>query len=357
VPGPVRNTEQVTAQIGPTGTPTAVTDLQTLVITRQGTYIVRELGPARRADGLGDTVPPVLELGQVVWQGFSPGTRTLRALLTLDPGIEANRLPMSVAITFRDTSGRPRLLGPGEVAPTAGTATVTLTNQTASPRVVPIGTAAPRALGAALQTLYDAARRPAAAVPPYAGHGLPSILPGTAGGEEQISVTAPLHVTGTLTVPEAAASPVNGPGTAPTANGARLNGTLDGSAAFTVALAPGQHLHLDLDVRPWLDPRLVTPPARDWAAALAHAPAAELTMATTQATELAASAARAAEYSPYLQADTPGSDLSSFHYLSAPPPAHAHLAATMTAKPGAITAAWLAVIAIAANAALLWRQL
>src|SRR5438309_1498529 len=121
VPGPVVNTEQLTVAVGPSGAPAVVTDLQQLVITAAGNYIVRELGPARRAEGLGDTVPPVLELGQVVWQGFSPGRRTLQARLTLDPAIEAHRLPMSVRLTFRDRSGRVRVLGAGSRAPADGT--------------------------------------------------------------------------------------------------------------------------------------------------------------------------------------------------------------------------------------------
>src|SRR5947199_1003921 len=113
VPGPVTNTEQLTVGVGPTGAPAVVTDLQQLVIAAAGNYIVRELGPARRAEGIGDTVPPVLELGQVVWQGFSPSTRSLRAQLTLDPGIEAHRLPMSIRIDFRDHHGHLRSLRPG----------------------------------------------------------------------------------------------------------------------------------------------------------------------------------------------------------------------------------------------------
>src|SRR4051794_18229547 len=60
VPGPVRTTEQVTVAVGPAGVPVRVVDLQQLVITRAGNYIIRELGPARKADGLDDTVPPVL---------------------------------------------------------------------------------------------------------------------------------------------------------------------------------------------------------------------------------------------------------------------------------------------------------
>src|SRR4051812_43584233 len=63
VPGTTTDREDVVVAIGPTGRPVAVTNTQRLVITGAGSYIVRELGPARAAVGLGDTVPPVLELG------------------------------------------------------------------------------------------------------------------------------------------------------------------------------------------------------------------------------------------------------------------------------------------------------
>jgi hypothetical protein len=361
VPGPVANTEQLTIGMGPTGTPATVTDLQQLVIRAAGNYIVRELGPARRADGLGDTVPPVLELGQVVWQGFSPGTRTLRALLTLDPGIEAHRLPMTVAMAFRDRRGRARPLRPGAVAPADGTATVTLTNATGSPRSVSVGTAVVGPLAGALDTLYDAARSPHAAVPPYAGAGLPALIPGVPAGQEQLVVVAPLRVSGRLGVVGASATDpatVRGPGLTTSAAGADVAGTLDGSATFEVDLRAGQRLAVDLDVRPWLDPRTLVPPATTWRAwASAKPNRVAVRDATTTLAEAAAAAARAAEYSPYLQADTPGSDLSSFRYVIAAAPATPRAGAVIRAKPGAITAAALALVAVAGNAALLWRQL
>src|SRR3954471_23740374 len=129
VPGAVRDTESVLASLGPSGAPATVTDTQRLRISAQGNYIVRELGPARQAVGLGGSVPPVLELGTVVWQGFSPGHRELAARLTLDPGIEAARLPMRVQLQFHAAgTGRVQPLGPGARAPTAGTVTVTLVN-------------------------------------------------------------------------------------------------------------------------------------------------------------------------------------------------------------------------------------
>src|SRR3954469_16077526 len=124
VPGRVNDTERVHVALGPTGAPATVTDTQQLVINGAGNYIVRELGPAREAVGLGETVPPVLELGTVVWQGFSPGRRALSARLTLDPGIEAARLPMTARFAFTDKVGRSAPLQPGAQAPAAGTVTI-----------------------------------------------------------------------------------------------------------------------------------------------------------------------------------------------------------------------------------------
>jgi hypothetical protein len=357
VPGPVTNTERLTVGVGPTGAPAVVTDLQQLVIAAAGNYIVRELGPARRAEGLGDTVPPVLELGQVVWQGFSPGSRTLQARLTLDAGIESHRVRLSVKLVSTAGNGRHHRLQPGGRVPDDGTVTVTLTNTTASPRLVGLGVSDTHALATSLDRLYDAARAPKAAVPPYAGGGLPTNLSGTHQGDEQVNVISPLRVTGSIGVAEGGAV-VRGAGATPSAAGADIAGTLDGSTSWNIDVRSGQHLKLDLDVRPWLDPRLLVPAAgATWKAWAATNPSvADRQSATTTLAEAAASAARAAEYSPYLQADTPGSDLSSFHYVVAPRAATPRAVRAIQAKPGAITAAALAFVAISGNAALLWRQ-
>jgi hypothetical protein len=358
VPGPVETTEQITVEVGPTGAPTEVVDLQQLVITKPGSYIVRELGPAREAEGLGDTVPPVLELGQVVWQGFSPGTRTLRALLTLDPSLEVHRLPMTVSLEFRARTGRTMALRAGEAAPADGVVRVTLHNATAIPRVIATGRGDTRAVAAALDTLYRAATAPRAAVPPYAGSGLPLQVAGRRGADQSVNVTAPLRVTGTLGVREAAVDPVRGSGATPAGSAARIAGTLDGDASFDVDVRAGQHLVADLDVRPWLDPRLLAPPAASWRAWAAAKPSpADVTSATSTLVAAAAAAARAAEYSPYLQADTPGPDLSAFRYVMAAPTAAPRAARALRARPDGIAAAVLAVVAIAGNAALLRRQL
>src|SRR3954471_298984 len=359
VPGTASDREDVVVAVGPTGAPAAVIDTQRLVIDGAGNYIVRELGPARAALGLNETVPPVLELGTVVWQGFSPGHRELSARLTLDPGIEAGRLPLKVTMRLRDAAGHVRALDPGGEAPADGTVTVTLTNQTASLRTVETRAPDVARLAAVLDRLRRAAGRPHAAVPPVAGAGLPVALPGHAVGRRQLNVVAPLRITGPLRVPAAAPS-VAGPGTTPIADGAKIAGTLAGSVEFTVRVRAGQRLDLHLDARPWPDPRTVDPPApartwRQWAAA--HPSAAEVAQATDDLMAAAAASARAAEYSPYLQADAPGPDLSTFTYVTAAAAATSREGGGPQPRPGAIALTVVAAVAVIGNAALLRRRL
>src|SRR3954447_11461396 len=359
VPGTASDHEDVVVAVGPAGAPAAVTDTQRLVIDGAGNYIVRELGPARVALGLNDTVPPVLELGTVVWQGFSPGHRELSARLTLDPGIEAARLPLKVTLRLRDAAGRVRALDPGGKAPADGTVTVTLTNQTASLRTVETGSADVAPLAVVLDRLRRAAGRPHDAVPPVAGAGLPVALPGHAVGRRQLNVVAPLRITGTLRVPNAAPS-VGGPGTTPIADGATIAGTLAGSVDFTVPVRRGQRLQLHLDARPWPDPRTVTPPApartwRQWAAT--HPSPAEVAQATDDLMAAAAASAHAAEYSPYLQADAPGPDLSTFTYVTASAAQTPRTRDGPQPRPGAIALTVVAAVAVIGNAAMLRRRL
>jgi hypothetical protein len=361
-PSTVDDTEAVTVGVGSDGTPALVTDRQHLVVHGSGAYLIYELGPARKAQGLTDLSLPVAELGQVVWQGFSPGVRPLDALLTLDPGIEANRLPMSVRIAFVDAHGKRAALRPGGLAPADGAATITLTNLSPSARLdLAVGTAAPQPLARALDTLLAAARSDRPGVPPYAGNGLPARLPGSFLGYTESVVTAPLRVSGSVTVSSATGSPVTGPGTTPQPGGATISGTLnDTPVSFQAKLRAGQRLGLSLDVQPWLDARTFAPPngASTWAAWAATRPSTTaVTDATTTFIAAAAQAARAADYSPYLQTDTRGQAVASFHYEMAPATATQRAGEALAAKPGAIVAACLAGLAIAGNAALLRRRL
>jgi len=224
VPSTVDDTEAITIGVGPNGTPVEVTDRQQLVVHGPGTFLIYELGPARKAEGRNEFSQPQAELGQVEWQGFASGrTRELDGLLTLDAGFEAARLPMSIRIQFVDSSGHRGALKPGGSAPADGTATITLTNITPSERFVAVGTAAPAPLATALDTLLDAANSHRPGVPPYAGSGLPTQIAGTLIGRTPLTVAAPLRVTGTVTVPGSTGTTVSGPGTHPVADGASIS--------------------------------------------------------------------------------------------------------------------------------------
>jgi hypothetical protein len=359
VPGTVDDAENVNVGLGPAGVPAVVTDRQHLVVHGAGAYLIYELGPARAVEGLNDLSLPTAELGQVVWQGFSPGTRALDGLLTLDAGIEAHRLPMAIQITFTGRDGKPADLRPGGVAPTDGTATVTLVNATPSPRFLAVGTAALTPLAKVLDTLLTAATTDGPVLPPYVGNGLPARIPGTLAGQTEATVSAPLHVRGTVTVTGSTGSPVTGPGTTPTTGGATVSGMLTSTVSFSAKMRTGQRLDIGLDVDPTIDVRTFQPPhhAPSWTAwAATHPPATEVAAATSTLISTAAQAARAADYSPYLQTDTTGWAMSTFHFEMAAATATRRAGATVTAKPGAIIAACLASLAIAGNAALLRRQ-
>lgn len=361
VPSTVDDTEAITVCVGPNGTPVVVTDRQHLVVHGPGTFLIYELGPARKAEGRNEFSQPQAELGQVVWQGFVSGpTRELDGLLTLDADFEAARLPMSVRIEFADRVGHRTALKPGGSAPTDGTATITLTNITASERFVAVGSAAPVPLATALDTLLHAANSHRPGVPPYAGSGLPTELAGTLVGRTQLTATAPLRVTGTVTVPGSAGTEVSGPGTHPVADGATISGTLSTApVSFRTQLKAGQRLGLSLDVQPWLDARTFSPPggAHSWIAwSATHPSAGAIGDATATLIATAAQAARAADFSPYLQTDTNGRAAASFHYEIASEAATRRAGNALTAKPEAIVAACLAGLVIAGNAALLRRQ-
>jgi hypothetical protein len=137
-------------------------------------------------------------------------------------------------------------------------------------------------------------------------------------------------------------------------------GTLSSAVSFAVAVHRGEAIGLSLDAQPTLDPRTLQPPApaRNWRQWVARRPRhPQRADATALLISAAASAARAAEYSPYLQADTPGRALSTFRYVLAERAAARPAAEPLRPRPGAIAAASIALLAVIGNAALLRRRL
>ena len=352
VPGPVVNDEVVLVGLSGSGVPLSVVVEQRLQLSGQGDYQVRERGPARASEALGDEPAPVTKFGAVVWQGFSPGSRELAARLTLDPALEAARLPLQVTATY---DGQP--LDPGGLVPGPGRVTLTLTNLTSQPATLPTAADAPAAaVAAGLDVARTAAMDEAVARLPAAGSGLPVDVP--AEGAARVAGTSgvPLRITGTVL-----GGAVTGPATTPVSGGAQVAGTLPPGAVaeLTVDVDASTRLDLDVTVVPALDPRTLQPPSgfKTWAAWAAAGPgpeqrreALDLLVAT------AATGARATSYSPYLGADLPGTGTTVFRYAFAEPEQVEQVAAALEPRPAAIAAALVALLLLGANGALLWRR-
>ena len=356
VPGPVVNEEVVLVAMSGSGAPQQVLVEQRLALRGTGDYQVRERGPARASEALGDEPAPVTKFGAVVWQGFSPGSRELAARLTLDPVLEAPRLPLQVTAAY---DGAP--LGPGGAVLGAGAVVLTLTNTTSQPATLPAPGDAPAAeLAAALDVAREAAGAPLGERLPAAGAGLPTEVGGPSPAQVSAVTGVPLRVTGAVRIAGADGT-VTGPATTPVAGGAEVLGTLPAgaSAELTVEVTGPAVLELELSAAPALDPRVLAPPggAATWAAWAATGPdLAARQAALDLLVQTAATGARATSYSPYLGADLPGTGTTVFRYAFAAPEEAERVARALTPKPGAIALAGVALLLLAGNGVLLWRR-
>jgi hypothetical protein len=360
VPGPVDNDEVIRVGLGGDGSVQQVLADQRLQLTGEGDYAIRERGPARSARSLTSEPPPVTRRGAVVWQGFSPGRRDLGARLVLDAQLEATRLPLTVSVSL---DGKP--LGPGGRIPHAGRVSVTVTNTTAQPQLLPTAQDVSASVVAGAHDRLRA-RKPSAARLPTTGTGFPASLPVTGASQVSSTQAVPYFLSGSLRLVGTTGS-VTGPGTTSVSDGAFVRGTLGGSlpghtsAAVTfVAEATGPGLlKLDLSAVAALNPTELRPPGSfaSWAAWAAAGPSVE---SRRQALDLlvavAATGARASSYSPYLGADLTGTGSTRFRWAFVPP-GRVEVVEALTPKWGAISVTAVAALLIALDLALLWRRL
>lgn len=361
VPGPVVNDEVVLVGLDGAGTPSQVLLEQRLLLTKVGDYVIRERGPARSAVGLvADSDPPNTKFGAVVFQGFTPGNRKLGARLTLDTGLEAERLPLRVTVSFEAGDG-PRPLAPGGQVPGAGTVRIRLDNRTAQPAELPTGgDADPAELAGPLDAALRTAKAPAGPRLPAAGTTLPRRLTVTAPARRAGSQSVPLRISGSLRLTGTTGT-VTGPGTTPLPGGAVVTGTLSGpgSAELTAAVTGPGTLALNLHVVPTLDRRALTPPhgLPTWAAwARSRPPLAERQAALDLLVATAATGARAASYSPYLGADLPGTGSTVFRYSFTQPDRPAAARPVLRPRPGPIAVVGLGVLLLLLGGVLIWRR-
>jgi hypothetical protein len=367
VPGPVVNDEVVRVGIGGDGGVRTVQADQRLELTGEGDYAIRERGPARSASSLSAEPPPITRRGAVVWQGFSPGRRDLAARLVLDPLIESSHLPLTVSVAFAPRDGRPLEVLDGGHIPGPGTVTVTVTNVTSQPQVLP--TAAdvdPRLVAASLDRALAVARRPSAARLPSTDNGLPRQLTVSRAAKVQSSQAVPYRLRGSLRLAGTTGT-VRGPATTPTATGATFDGTLGGSApqnagasvTFTVVTAGAGQLVLDLTAISTLNTGELAPPGgfATWARwAAANPPPAERQAALDLLVAVAATGARASSYSPYLGADLNGTGSTTFSYGFASPLEQTAALEALHPRWGAIALAGIALLLLLTNGVLIWRR-
>jgi len=365
VPGRVVNDEQVLVALAGDGGVAKVVVDQRLTLQGTGDYAIRERGPARSATPLTDEPPPVTHRGAVVWQGFSPGSRSLGARLVMDPLIEAQHLPLTIRVDYHDTQGRARGLGPGGTVPGPGIVTVTVANVTEQPAELPTGSdASATTLGRLLDGALAVAKNPSAKRLPSTDGGLPAKLEVVGAARVQAGQATPYRLTGSLRVVGAAAT-LTGPATTSLPDGGRVAGVLGGSGGirevtFTLATPGPGVVALDLTAVAALDPRVLAPPRsfptwRAWAAA--KPPQVERKEALDLLISVAATGARATSYSPYLGADLVGTGSTSFRFSLAPKEAVLAGPASLEPRWGAISLAGLALVLVLLNLTLIWRRL
>ena len=98
--------EAIRVGIDGAGRPVAVTADQRITLVAPGDYSFVVPGPVLDVTAPpGSRVQPGLLQGAIVWQGFSPGRRTLVAAAKLDPAATAPFLPLALTLTTRRDSG------------------------------------------------------------------------------------------------------------------------------------------------------------------------------------------------------------------------------------------------------------
>jgi hypothetical protein len=330
LPGRVTDREEVAVGLGPDGTPATVAVSQVLKLHGLGDFVFKVPGPARDVSALPESVnQPGLRAGAVLWQGFSPGEKTLAAQVELDPRLEQDRLPLRFAIDGT-IGGRPWT--PSRAASGPLDLRLTITNASAIPVIVAGAEADPAAVAPPLDAVRAAIRagdRPvpgAGDVPArVAAFGPPQTR------EEQIE--APFAVSGSLRFPAGSLTgvTVDGGEASEDANGIRVGfrSHLGGGSPMSTTIRVRGTAHdlrlpgLDVSAEPALPlPSSLEPPeGSSWAAyGAAHPDRATGETMLRALMEATARVARLRQYDTYLgNPDATGPAAATYRFAFAPP--------------------------------------
>jgi hypothetical protein len=334
LPGPVTDAETVTVGLGLDGTPNRVDVEQHLTLSGLGDFQFRVPGPARDIQALpGSQDQPGLRKGSALWQGFSPGTKQLAAVMHLFADQEAGRLPLRIHLSLTVT-GRP--LVPGRTASGPFVLIVTVENVSAIPVRVTTGSATAPTLAPVL----DAVRRTLAShqrPAPGAG-GIPTSVELTGSATAaSVAVTVPFHVSGTVSFPAGTMTGLTSQGPVVPLPSGEVGVAFDASLGATptntlTIVLRGQAHHLGpprlaigADPSPPPAQELQPPAGPTWTKGLAMRPAAfdgTVMLATLMRTMW--EVARLRQYDGYLgNPDVTGASRSTYRFVLSPlaPPA------------------------------------
>jgi hypothetical protein len=193
VPRTGRTNEVVLVGIDGAGKPSRVAVDQTIELLGKGDYTFSVPGPVRDVTApAGARVQPGLLDQAIVWQGFSPGGRTLAAHAALDPAAAGRYLPLAVGVrTLVD--GRP--LAAGEHRSGLLETVVTIRNRTAARVATFAGTGSPAQLARVLDSVRGRLATRSRVVP-----ALVDVQP----HPTTRTVDLPLRVAGSLVLPPSA---------------------------------------------------------------------------------------------------------------------------------------------------------
>lgn len=107
----IRSVIRVHVSLLPSGAPFAIAADQTLIVTVKGDYFFTIGAPLLDVEALpGSDATPGLRSTSIIWEGFNPLRRTLKARASLDPAQVAPALPLRIEVrgattTFVNTTG------------------------------------------------------------------------------------------------------------------------------------------------------------------------------------------------------------------------------------------------------------
>ena len=138
----IRNDERVLVGVDQTGSPSSVRVRQRLDVSGRGDYQFAVSGPIEDVlRGPGSESEPGLRADQLLWAGFSPGSKVLAADVTLRPEEAAQYLPLRIGLEH---------MGDG--------VTLTMTNATVTPELEYAGKTRPRQIASLLDRTRRSAR-------------------------------------------------------------------------------------------------------------------------------------------------------------------------------------------------------